>query len=290
MISLLRARGVRRFAPGPENPAVVRFEETIQPILIDYCYRCHADGMKKGGMAFDEFASDASLVRTGSSGGRCSRTSGPASCRRPGSLGRRVRKSGSWPTGSSTTSSGSIPRTPIPAAVTIRRLNRVEYRNTIRDLTGFDFKAEEEFPPDDSGYGFDNIGDVLSVSPLLLEKYIQAAESIVAAAVPTVSQARSGADLPRDRVPRRRGAGNGDRMTFYKKAKVSRLISADPDGDYRLALELAVRRLVRLRPRAVHGRSSSSTIASCCARPTPGRTARSYRYSFSNNLTAGDHD
>ena len=71
--------------------------------------------------------------------------------------------------------------------MTIRRLNRVEYRNTMRDLTGFDFKAEEEFPPDDTGYGFDTIGDVLSVSPLLLEKYMQAAESIVAAAVPTVS-------------------------------------------------------------------------------------------------------
>jgi hypothetical protein len=63
----------------------------------------------------------------------------------------------------------------------------MEYRNTVRDLTGFDFKAEEEFPPDDSGYGFDTIGDVLSVSPLLLEKYMQAAESIVAAAVPTVA-------------------------------------------------------------------------------------------------------
>ena len=77
---------------------------------------------------------------------------------------------------------GVDPHNPDPGRVTIRRLNRVEYRNTIRDLTGFDFKAEEEFPPDDTGYGFDTIGDVLSVSPLLLEKYMQAAESIVAAA------------------------------------------------------------------------------------------------------------
>ena len=76
------------------------------------------------------------------------------------------------------------PDDPDPGRGTIRRLNRAEYRNTIRDLMGYDFKAEEEFPPDDSGYGFDNIADVLSVSPLLLEKYIQAAESIVTAAVP----------------------------------------------------------------------------------------------------------
>src|SRR5438045_9217486 len=78
------------------------------------------------------------------------------------------------------------PKNPDPGRVTIRRLNRVEYRNTIRDLMGFDYKVEDELPPDDTGYGFDNIGDVLSISPLLLEKYMQAAETIVAASVPRV--------------------------------------------------------------------------------------------------------
>ena len=62
--------------------------------------------------------------------------------------------------------------------VTLRRLNRVEYRNTIRDLLGIDFVVEETFPSDDVGLGFDNIGDVLSMSPLLMEKYLQAAEDI----------------------------------------------------------------------------------------------------------------
>ena len=96
---------------------------------------------------------------------------------------------------------GVDPHEPDPGRVTIRRLNRVEYRNTIRDLTGFDFKAEEEFPPDDTGYGFDTIGDVLSVSPLLLEKYMQAAESIVAAAVPTVSRLIPERSYRGNRVP-----------------------------------------------------------------------------------------
>ena len=90
---------------------------------------------------------------------------------------------------------------PDPGRGTIRRLNRTEYRNTIRDLLGFDFKAEEEFPPDDSGYGFDNIADVLSVSPLLLEKYIQAADSIVAAAVPNVVFIAAGLPLWLKRSP-----------------------------------------------------------------------------------------
>ena len=98
---------------------------------------------------------------------------------------------------------GVDPHDPDPGRVTIRRLNRVEYRNTVRDLTGFDFKAEEEFPPDDTGYGFDTIGEVLSVSPLLLEKYMQAAESIVAAAVPTVSRVVAERNVSRNRNPKR---------------------------------------------------------------------------------------
>jgi mono/diheme cytochrome c family protein len=72
-----------------------------------------------------------------------------------------------------------------PGRVTIRRLNRVEYTNTVRDLTGVDFDPAEDFPADDVGYGFDNIGDVLSLSPILMERYLAAAEAIVERAVLT---------------------------------------------------------------------------------------------------------
>ncbi len=65
-----------------------------------------------------------------------------------------------------------------PGRVTIRRLNRNEYNNTIRDLLGVDFRPADDFPSDDVGYGFDNIGDVLSMPPILLEKYLTAAENI----------------------------------------------------------------------------------------------------------------
>ncbi len=67
--------------------------------------------------------------------------------------------------------------------VTIRRLNRNEYNNTIRDLLGVDIDPAKDFPSDDVGYGFDNIGDVLSLPPLLLEKYVDAAERIADAAI-----------------------------------------------------------------------------------------------------------
>ena len=62
--------------------------------------------------------------------------------------------------------------------VTIRRLNRTEYRNTIRDLLGYDYRPARTFPGDDVGYGFDNIADVLSLPPRLMEKYLDAAEHI----------------------------------------------------------------------------------------------------------------
>ena len=67
---------------------------------------------------------------------------------------------------------------PDPGRITVRRLNRVEYKNSVRDLLGADFDPTENFPADDVGHGFDNIGDVLTMSPLLMERYLEAAEAI----------------------------------------------------------------------------------------------------------------
>ncbi len=74
---------------------------------------------------------------------------------------------------------------PDPGRVTLRRLNRVEYANTIRDLVGVEYDTSTEFPQDDVGYGFDNIGDVLSLPPVLLEKYLVAAQRILDRAIVT---------------------------------------------------------------------------------------------------------
>ena len=72
---------------------------------------------------------------------------------------------------------------PDPGRVTLRRLNRAEYTNTIRDLLALDFRADKNFPTDDSGDGFDNIGDVLTVSPVLMEKYLSAAGRLAQRAI-----------------------------------------------------------------------------------------------------------
>ncbi|MCO8124463.1 DUF1592 domain-containing protein [Stieleria sp. TO1_6] len=74
---------------------------------------------------------------------------------------------------------------PNAGRVALRRLNRTEYQNTIRDLTGVDYQPAADFPGDDVGYGFDNIGDVLSLPPLLMEKYLDAALQIAGKAIYT---------------------------------------------------------------------------------------------------------
>jgi mono/diheme cytochrome c family protein len=220
-----------------ETTASARFAESIEPMLADHCFGCHGNGIKKGNVDLDNLG-DAELanpqlwwsvlknVRAG--------IMPPAGKPRPSS--KELALLTDW---IKRDVFGVNSDNPDPGRVTIRRLNRVEYRNTVRDLTGFDFKAEEEFPPDDTGYGFDTIGDVLSVSPLLLEKYMQAAESIIAAAVPTVSKLVAERTYRGTEFRNVAGQGNADRMSAYTNAKVSRLYVADHDGEYRLMLDIA---------------------------------------------------
>jgi cytochrome c5 len=172
-------------ALADEVTAAAHFRERVQPVLETYCYACHGYGEHKGRHAFDEFKSDKALVgdtklwsavlknvRAG--------VMPPRGEERPTDDERR--RLFDW---IEFDAFGIDPADPDPGRVTLRRLNRVEYRNTIRDLMGIDFDTSDEFPADDSGYGFDNVGDALSVSPLLMEKYLNAADAIVTRAVPT---------------------------------------------------------------------------------------------------------
>lgn len=70
-----------------------------------------------------------------------------------------------------------------PGTVIMRRLNRAEYVNTVRDLVGVNIPLGDDFPPDEPGYGFDNVGEMLTLSPTLLDRYLAAADAIVRAAI-----------------------------------------------------------------------------------------------------------
>ena len=84
---------------------------------------------------------------------------------------------------------------PNPGRPLLRRLNRAEYANAVRDLLALDVDVASLLPPDNSAYGFDNIADVLGVSPSLQERYLAAAEKIGALAIGDPAK-RSGRATP----------------------------------------------------------------------------------------------
>ncbi|HWE38992.1 MAG TPA: DUF1592 domain-containing protein [Isosphaeraceae bacterium] len=228
------------------------FAEEVEPVLEQYCYGCHGLGVKKGGVTLDEFADEdaarrdtklwLAVLKNLRSG-----IMPPAGKPQPSAEDRRLLetwiKYGAF---------GIDPNDPDPGRVTVRRLNRVEYRNTIRDLLGVDYDTTNEFPPDDSGHGFDNIGDVLTLSPLLLEKYLAAASAIVSKAVPTVSKVVPERVVPGSSFRPSDGKGKAGALSYYEPATLSATAEVPHDGTYRLILD------VTANERYVDGQSDSN--------------------------------
>jgi mono/diheme cytochrome c family protein len=161
------------------------FGTGLVPIFQKYCYECHGNGKSKGDLALDSYKSTADVLADPEEWKTLHEyvqtyQMPPADKPQPTQAERdRVT---AW---IDSELFKIDPAHPDPGRVTIHRLNRAEYDNTIRDLAGVDFHPADDFPPDDSGYGFDNIGDVLSLPPLLMEKYLAAADKILDQAIPT---------------------------------------------------------------------------------------------------------
>jgi hypothetical protein len=221
-----------------------KFRAEVQPVLEEFCYDCHAEGTQKGKVAFDEFESTDQLL------GKRNLWLAVLKNVRAGLMPpeKKPHPNVAQKTAIEKWIKAEVfridPTDPDPGRVTVRRLNRIEYRNTIRDLMGYDFKVEEELPPDDTGYGFDNIGDVLSVSPMLLEKYMQAAETIVAAAVPHVSHVVAEKTIPPSAWSGAAAEGkrNNGRFSFYDETTLSHSFSAEHAGSYRIGWEFNIDR------------------------------------------------
>jgi hypothetical protein len=218
----------------------------VLPVLSTYCFGCHAEGARKGGVAFDEFASDADLLASRDlwwKALRNLRAGVMPPAKKPHPSAEEIARVAAW---IELAVFRIDPRDPDPGHVTLRRLNRTEYANTVRDLLGVEFATDVEFPPDDTGYGFDNIGEVLTLSPILLEKYMAAAASIVGSAVPMVAREVSETKIP-GRAFRTGDAPAGGRenpstlsLSFYEPATVSTAFRAELDGSYELVLDLTV--------------------------------------------------
>ena len=160
------------------------FVRSVQPFLEDHCLDCHSGSDAEGGVELDTYASASSVTgdrRTWQRVLRMVRGREMPPEEMPQPEPDEVEAITRWI--HDTLNDVDCSKPVNPGRVTIRRLNRVEYGNTIRDLVGVEFDAVERLPADDVGYGFDTIGDVLSLPPILMEKYLDAAEEIAAQAI-----------------------------------------------------------------------------------------------------------
>jgi len=228
------APGSAKTAAAPKPPDF--FKKTIAPFLKTYCFECHGPETDNGGLRFDTFVSSKDVT----------------SNRKTWAKTLQYLELGAMPPPDHDTQPDAKTRQAVvgyldktlfdidcdlirdPGRVTIRRLNRAEYDNTIRDLLGVDFHPARNFPSDDVGEGFDNIGDVLSVSPLLIEKYLDAAEQVAEKTIvpidPFTSRRRklSGGQLNKNAGVNAQGSSFG----LFSKGHVGAVVEFPTDGEY----------------------------------------------------------
>ena len=171
-------------AAADREPDRAAFDTVVKPFLEKNCTDCHNNKRQKGGMNFERIAS-ADLVATHLDDVEHMLLKIRTGEMPPEDEERPDPKDAEAVTRWIEQEFARLERVtpPDPGRITARRLNRTEYNNSVRDLFGIDVRPADDFPQDDAGYGFDNIADVLSLSPVLLEKYMVAAEKVVRTAM-----------------------------------------------------------------------------------------------------------
>ena len=214
------------------------FEAKIAPLLQRYCYDCHSDGVEKGEFAFDQHSDYKALrgdvalwdlVRQ-----QISTHVMPPQKKEAPSLQERdaivqwIDEAVFW----------FDPAKPDPGHITARRLNRVEYNNSIRDLLWAQSRPARDFPPDDTGYGYDNIGDVLSLSPMLVEKYLRAGQQVAAEVFAPAKPGHMHQEWPGKKLNARNGRfkTEGETLQLDGKCEVRLYPDLPAEGSYRLSL------------------------------------------------------
>ncbi len=221
----------------------VSYEKTAKPLLEAYCFDCHGDGSAKGEFSMDEFKDLSAHLNN---------------IDHWVAVWRNIRSQIMPPSEKDQLALGEKkellqwiekevfkinPENPDPGRVTIRRLNRQEYFHAIEDLLGVRYNTWENFPPDDTGYGFDTIGDVLSISPLHMEKYLEAASQIANQALPRDATSH----IPERTISGKqfREAGEekhaSDWLAFNQERMVRAFLSAPAKGEYEVHFNYSVR-------------------------------------------------
>ncbi|HEY6169692.1 MAG TPA: DUF1592 domain-containing protein [Verrucomicrobiae bacterium] len=277
-----------RTAKAPLEGNAAAYEKEIKPVLAKYCYGCHGDEKKKADLSLADYKDAASVGKDRKTWEKIldnirGREMPPDGKPQPTQAQRDLITA--WIDAEVFKVDCNNPD---PGRVTIRRLNRAEYNRTIRDLVGVKFQPADDFPSDDSGYGFDNIGDVLSMPPVLLEKYLAAAEKILDAAMLSDTRPQRRSTKTEGRALESKGSsyilGAGLRVVS-RTGEAFHRFAADKPGEYVFRVATSTRQVgpepakmdIRL-----DGRSLKSTVVT-------GTADAAYTTEVKAQLTAGEH-
>jgi mono/diheme cytochrome c family protein len=222
-------------AASPIEPdRSIASHQSLQRFLVTYCIACHGPTKQSADLTFHDKKPDSlqnDRVTWDKAVERLEKSEMPPKGK-PQPTADEKQAAIAWI--KSETAKANCEKPIPPGRVTLRRLNRSEYNNTIRDLLALDFRPAEDFPSDDVGYGFDNIGDVLVMSPLLLEKYLAAAESIVQKAftgeLPPLPPKR--VIRPREFKESAKAVPGPERTVVFSTGSVSATHDFPRDGEY----------------------------------------------------------
>ena len=205
-------------------------------LLNRYCVTCHNEKLKTAGLMLDKM--DVEKVSESAEKWEKVIRKLRASAMPPVGMPRPEKAAyDSFATYLETALDSAAAAKPNPGRKGIHRLNRAEYANAIRELLALDFNGEALLPADDSGYGFDNIGDVLSVSPMLLDRYMSAARQISRLAIgdPTIRMPVSTYDISQSRLQNDQASED---LPFWSRGGIAIRHHFPLDAEYLLTIRL----------------------------------------------------
>ncbi|RMG06624.1 MAG: DUF1592 domain-containing protein [Planctomycetota bacterium] len=226
--------GPKGAPPGAAStPAPALFAQRVGPFLRRYCLECHDAKQAEGDLVLEGVGGQDDVLASPRLWRRVRRelvedTMPPEEARRHPPREEALAVAAWIDAVLAGPSRGPVD----PGRVTLRRLNRYEYDNTVRDLFGVTSRPARRFPEDPTGYGFDTASDVLSVSPLFLERALAAAEEVAEAAILVYRPLERRVQAER-MLKTARGRNHGGWANFSTNGRATVSVRVEHPGSYR---------------------------------------------------------